>query len=149
MRARLTSIAGDVAAVVEADEPLLTDYHATVALLLAIASFESGYHRLVDSGRWRGDAGASWCLLQVRVGSGAVYWGPAEMRAWRGVDLVADRRKCLRAGLALLRESVKACTHLTGASRFSAYTAGKCIRGERAAANRWRLALEILKRGGR
>lgn len=100
---------------------------ATLALLLAVASFESGFRRDVDLGlgaRARGE-GVDSCLLQLRVGRGRTAEG------WSHAELVADRRRCFRAGLALMRRSFGACRQLAVLDRLSAYATGRCTAAQR------------------
>lgn len=99
----------------------------TLALLLSIASYESGYRRDVDLGIGklaRGE-GVDSCLLQVRVGAGKTREG------WSHEDLVTDREKCFRAGLSLIRKSFGACRKQDLLDRLSAYTRGRCIENDK------------------
>ncbi|WP_437288750.1 hypothetical protein [Sorangium sp. So ce406] len=95
----------------------------TMALLLSIAYYESGYRRDVDLGlgKLSRGSGVDSCLLQVRVGAGKTREG------WSHEDLVGDREKCFRAGLALIRRSFGACRKQDARDRLSAYTRGRCI----------------------
>jgi hypothetical protein len=95
---------------------------ATVALLLSIAYHESGYRRDVDLGigKLARGSGKDSCLVQIRVGSGRTPQG------WSHDDLVSDRDKCFRAGLALIRKSFGACRKQEQLDRLSAYTRGRC-----------------------
>ena len=71
----------------------------TALLMLSISSWETYYRRDADLGIMpygRGDHGASWCLMQLRVGNGTTAEG------WSGPELVADRGKCFKAGLTVL-----------------------------------------------
>jgi hypothetical protein len=126
---RYESIARDLATVVadESESPLFggPDARAQTALvMLSVASFESSYAREVDFGIGRGvgDAGNSWCLMQLRVGRGTTREG------WTGRELVEDRTKCFRAALHLLRGSFNACQKLPLFDRLSAYAIGRCQR---------------------
>ncbi|AUX28769.1 MULTISPECIES: hypothetical protein [Sorangium] len=95
----------------------------TMALLLSIAYFESGYRRDVDLGlgKLARGSGVDSCLLQIRVGAGKTREG------WSHEDLVSDREKCFRSGLALIRRSFGACRKQEARDRLSAYTRGRCI----------------------
>ncbi|WP_437600573.1 hypothetical protein WMF28_03260 [Sorangium sp. So ce590] len=95
----------------------------TMALLLSIAYFESGYRRDVDLGlgKLARGSGVDSCLLQIRVGAGKTREG------WSHDDLVSDREKCFRAGFALIRKSFGACRKQDARDRLSAYTRGRCI----------------------
>jgi hypothetical protein len=124
--ARYESIARDVASVAldDAEDPLFGGSDGrtqTAVLMLAVASFESGYRKVVDEGIRRGDHGRSYCLMQIRVGSGATREG------WSGTQLVEDRKLCFRAALHILRASFSVCRKLPVDDRLSAYATGRCI----------------------
>lgn len=120
------------------EEPLFKEAGGrsrTAVTLLAIASYESDFRADVDSGRVRGDAGRSWCLMQINLGGG----GKIQMRGdgygygapgWTGKDLTEDREKCFRAGLHIARDSLRQCGNL------SKFTSGHCFRGGEYQANR-------------
>jgi len=102
----------------------------TALMLLAIASYESGFRADVDDGTVRGDGGRSWCLMQVNLGANRIllnddgYAFSQDTSGWSGKDLVQDRQRCFRTGLHLMRASHKACGNL------SAYTSGRCRKKE-------------------
>jgi hypothetical protein len=99
----------------------------TLALLLSVAFYESGFLRHVDFGigpRARGDSGQSWCLMQIMVGTGRTIQG------WSGTDLVANRQRCFRAGLAMMKWSFQACRDKPSMELLDAYTSGSCERGK-------------------
>jgi hypothetical protein len=126
--ARYESIARDAAAVAfdPSEEPLFegSDGRTQTALfMLSIASFESNYLRTVDLGVGRGDHGASYCLMQIRVGTGTTREG------WTGRQLVTDRKLCFRAALHILHGSFNVCHALPVEDRMSAYATGRCIEG--------------------
>src|SRR5512142_1412193 len=81
--ARYTQIATDAVAVAydPANAPLFggTGGRArTAGLMLAVAFHESGFRRDVDFGigpSSRGDSGQSWCLMQIKVGTGRTIEG--------------------------------------------------------------------------
>jgi hypothetical protein len=121
---RYTQIADDIAAVAldPKEKPAFEgdDGRIKTALLLAsIASLESGYRADIDQGRTRGDHGVSWCLVQVQV------WGTTA-EGWTGRDLVADRTKCLKAGLHRIHTSFAMCAGWPIENRLSGYTIGTC-----------------------
>lgn len=128
---RYASIAADMQAVVWSEPPLPGRTHAeTAALVASVAFFESGFRKDVDFGvgkYGRGDNGGSWCLMQRHVGKDGEY-------------LVQDRRRCLREGLRVMRQSLAACGDL------SAYTNGHCVKGDKSARNRQALATRIMSR---
>lgn len=141
--ARYKELARDLVTVVRKEKPLpgLSRMN-TLRLALSVAFFESGFHQAVDLGyrRGRGDGGRSWCLLQLQLGNGTVPVEDEEMRAWKGPDLVADRTKCFRAGLEIMRRSMSACASLPARSRLSAYASGKCSKEETEGVKRWLFA---------
>lgn len=102
----------------------------TAATLLAVAFHESGFARDTDIGpcyRGKGklahrcDDGFSACMMQVRVGDETTADG------WRKADLFADRHKCFRAGLRLVRKSLRACGDKYGRDHWlTAYASGTC-----------------------
>ncbi len=136
-KARYQAIADDAHAVVfdKATRPLFGGPHGrarTGALLLAVAYHESGLKKDVDVGPcYRGksgkstrcDSGRSACLMQIKVADGKTPEG------WTQADLFADRKKCFRAGLRLLRSSMGLCKHLPLKHRLAAYASGSCEKG--------------------
>lgn len=149
MTARYTSIAEDLASVVTASDPLFPDDDnrvKTAALMLSIASHESGFVKFVDGGRNRGDKGHSWCLMQVNVGYGTLWYGTPEMRKWTGVDLISDRKKCFKAGLEALRISITRCPAGPNGASLNMYATGKCEVPSEAAKKRWDLAMSLARR---
>ena len=99
---------------------------STMALLLAVASHESGFRRDVDLGigKLARGSGTDSCLLQIRVGKGKTAEG------WTHEDLVGDREKCFRAGHSLIKRSFGACRRLPLLDWLGAYTRGRCARDE-------------------
>lgn len=110
------------------------DYRArvnTAIYIAAIAKFESGYDVRVDTGHceaFPGGIKAGWCdngnahsLWQHNIGNGKTADG------WGKVDLIADRKKAIRAAQRALRASAKACgSKYSGADAHSAYAQGFC-----------------------
>lgn len=135
---RRLAIATDVAAVAfdQIEVPLFSsgsDYasRANTALFLAsIARYESGYDVRVDTGHceaFPGGIKAGWCdngnahsLWQHNIGNGKTLDG------WTKIDLIADRRKAVRAALHALQHSAKTCASYSGADAFSVYAQGFC-----------------------
>lgn len=147
-RARYAEIARDLTAVLfeEETKPLFKGKRGrehTAAVVLAVAHMESGFRKDVDLGAGklgRGDHGRSWCLLQVQAGvTGTVPSGNDVTRAYTGKDLVADRKKCFRAGLEMLRQSLSACKDAPLKDRLAVYASGSCDKG--LAESRLRMAL--------
>jgi hypothetical protein len=126
--ARYAEIARAATAVVfdPGARPLLAGPHArsqTLAILLSVAFHESGFRRDVDLGIGplaRG-SGTDSCLMQIRVGRGNTLEG------YSHGDLTADRSKCFRVGLRLLRHSIGACRSLPRLDWLSAYARGQCV----------------------
>jgi hypothetical protein len=135
--ARYESIAQDAAAVAYDDQeaPLFWGPQGrtmTALLMLSVASFESSYRKAVDDGTGLGDHGHSFCLMQIRVGSGVTREG------WTGQDLVTERGRCFRSALHILRGSFSVCHKLPEEDRMSAYATGHCF--ENAAVSRTRIS---------
>lgn len=127
--ARYDLIARDAASVAydESEAPLFPGPGGraqTALLMVAVASLESGYRQSVENGTKLGDHGRSYCLMQIRVGSGVTADG------YSGYDLVNDRTKCFRAALHILRGSFNACHNLPVQDRMSAYATGRCTEDE-------------------
>lgn len=101
----------------------------TLSTLVSIASYESNFDPLIDDGTTRGDGGKSVCFMQINLGvtrivmKGQLY-GFSRTEGWTGEDLIADRQKCIRAGLHMARESLSICKDL------SLYTMGRCSKTE-------------------
>jgi hypothetical protein len=91
----------------------------TAALVVARAFFESAFRRDVDEGRVRGDGGRAACLMQM-------HFSP---QGWTTDELVADRSKCFRAALELMRRSLRVCQSQQLELRLAAFTGGRCDRG--------------------
>jgi len=133
----------------------------TMATLLAIASWESGFRRDVDLGLGpaaRGDGGRSHCMMQIQLSTVDPSTKRTKMRVvmdgdgwkfaydgktgWGGEDLVQDRQKCFRAGLHMARVSFRACSGLPVAERLSVYASGNCTAGRAASALRMNRAIK-------
>ena len=105
------------------------------ALVVAVAYYESTFRRAVDVGEVRGDGGRAWCLMQV--------WRAPQ--GWPGPDLVRDRVRCFRAGIAMLRRSMRWCYRSPAAEQLAGYTAGRCDRGLRRSRLRMATAARLLR----
>lgn len=104
----------------------------TAVLVLGVAFHESGFANDVDKGPcFRGvangrdyharcDGGVAACMLQIEVGDGTTKEG------WSKGELFADRQKCIRAGLGLMRRSMNACRTSPLEQRLSVYAQGSC-----------------------
>ncbi len=97
----------------------------TLALMLSVAYFESGFRRDVDigEGKFARGGGMDSCLVQIRVGAGRTPEG------WDHRDLVEDRTKCFRAGLRIMRSSFATCRSSPVPDRLAIFTSGACDRG--------------------
>ena len=132
----------------------------TAALLLSVANMESAFRKDVDFGigsHAKGDGGQSWCLMQVQLGvavngktknrislnkdSFTVNSDPA---SWGGEDLIADRKKCIRAGLHIMRSSFIMCASLPVEEKLAAYASGSCSSGKNASRVRVESAMKWL-----
>lgn len=171
---RYRSIAEDARAVAFDlnEDPLFSGPYGrskTMALLLAIASKESAFRRDVDFniGPYaRGDAGQSWCLMQIRLSDAhpmtkktnvrvvldgkyfkykTLYSGPRS-RTLGGEDLVANRKLCFRVGLHMIRNSMDRCKYLTMLDRLAVYTSGRsCAFGRISSRDRMAAAFSWLQ----
>jgi hypothetical protein len=126
VRARYEAIARDLSSVVldESEAPLFDGPNArakTAMLMLSVASFESAFRKAVDDGVQRGDGGRSYCLMQMRVGTGVTREG------WSGPQLIQDRRRCFRAALHMLRSSFMMCHSYPVEDRIAVYATGHCM----------------------
>ncbi len=91
----------------------------TAVMLASIAMRESGFHRRVDTGEMRGDNERSVCIMQVMTNMPGKFNFTAEY-------LLAHRKDCIRAGLAIARASQ--CTGKNLDYRFRGYASGNCER---------------------
>ena len=151
---RYESIARDAEEVVfsQDEKPIFDGPSArvkTLAVMLAIDSYESGFRKDVDIGKTRGDSGNSVCLAQINLGGGTVSVkqdGTIEYGAkdgWTGKDLVTDRKKCFRVQLAVLRSSF-ACQNSDQNGKLMLYASGSCEKGYAASRNRMTRATKII-----
>jgi hypothetical protein len=99
---------------------------ATATLLLGLSWMESGWRKDVDLGQGKEARGGGMdtCLMQIRLGK-----NEKTAEGWTWEDLVQDREKCFRAGLRIVRRSMKACGSLPVEYRLSAYASGSCHEG--------------------
>lgn len=132
----------------------------TVSVVLSIMLYESGFGSNVDYGIGkfaRGDNGNSWCLMQLNVGSGrtlkwntkydrSVRWGDKAEDISEGVtglEMVKDRKKCIREGLKGLRLSFSSCQgmNLPLNQKLRVYGSGSCQGAAKASALRMDTAI--------
>ncbi len=146
---RYADIAEDALFVAEKASPDDAELAFSAAvLLLSVASYESGFRADVDDGRVRGDEGNAWCLMQIHPGPGLLLGGGRyrySAQGWQGKDLVADRKKCFQAGLAMIAESTRRCGHLGEAAALSVYTSGRCQKSEPKSRRYWARAEESFR----
>ena len=129
-----------------AEQPINGSRTFTAALLLSIAFHESSFRRDVDLGIGRqrlaksgwNDFGRSWCMMQINLGTKNVPdTRPGHKGNWReesnaqtedgwwGSELLADREKCFRAGLHVIRRTW-GCRGGTLSDALSKYAGGVC-----------------------
>jgi hypothetical protein len=131
-----------------AGTPVFDGRHARINTSMLVATMfvmESGLRRDVDLGigsarlRHAGlnDFGRSWCMGQIMLGYKRMVDpnDPDESvdtsikttpEGWTGPELVADRRKCVRATINALKRSMSTCWKLPVAQQLSVYAAGNC-----------------------
>lgn len=131
-----------------ATKPLFQGASGRVSTAMFVATMfytESGFRRDVDLGtshvrlRHEGlnDFGRSWCMGQINLGHimvddpqhpGAKMETSAKktMEGWTGPELLADRTKCVRATISIMRMSIGECRGLPMNERLASYAAGTC-----------------------
>lgn len=115
------------------EKPLMGSREYTLAMLLAVSWHESGWRKDVDTGLGRArlsrkgwnDRGKSWCLCQVMLGKKGDDSAALTAEGWSGKELLADRRKCFRAGLHIIQKT--GCAR--GPGFLNAYASGSCDKG--------------------
>jgi hypothetical protein len=151
-KARYEEIADDLISVVfdPSERPVFSGSYGrakTLAIMLSVSWFESGFRKDVDlglGGLARGDSGQSWCLMQVKLGKEEKALENTKQRivldgdyfkfttdrsaGFGGKDLVRDRKACFRTGLHLIRNSFDRGAGLPVLDRLSIYASGKAIR---------------------
>lgn len=142
--------------------PLWTGDHGrarTALTILTVMYFESGFRRDIDLGIERerlsrygwNDYGRSWCMMQINLGnkstmidgSAVVNSATTTPQGWTGKELIEDRRKCIAAGLNVLRTSFNACPGQPFNHRLSVYASGSCNKGADASASRMRKMVSL------
>ncbi len=143
-RARYAQVARTIAEVAfdPAEAPIFRmngGREQTAALLLAVAFYESSWRRDVDLGIGPsafGDHGRSCGMWQAHIGKGTTLEG------WTCADLLADRKKAVRAALAQMRRSANACRRKPITEWLNVYASGTCERGAKESRLRVGKALE-------
>lgn len=134
----------------------------SATVILALMLFESGFMKNVDFGvgkYGRGDAGKSWCLLQINIGTGrTLKWNTKHDRPFKtgddaadlfegytGPELVADRKKCVGEAYKALRLSFNACQsmQLPLDQKLRVYGSGNCNGAEKESRLRMRAAVKF------
>lgn len=162
---RYEEVARDIIDVVYSPntKPLFTGPNGrtqTVTVILSVMLHESAFMRHVDRGLGkyaRGDHGASWCSMQLRIGEGkTLKWNTVHDRpiAWNdpseevfegytGDELIANRKLCISEGLHILRVSFGATKGLPTDDRLRVYASGDRNKGAEASRNRMRTAMQF------
>lgn len=123
---RLEMISKDIIEIVfdDNERPLFDGPQGRLKSAVYVATWSShesgGFRKGVDVGLSRGDKGSSWCMMQLHIGKGKTAEG------WTGEDLVNDRKKCIRAGYHLMRQSMGQCRKMNERNAMAAYASGRC-----------------------
>lgn len=111
------------------------------ALTTIIAAEESGgFNPDIESGKKRGDKGSSWCIMAINIGRGKTIEG------WTGPELIADRKKCIKAGVNAIQRSMNYCRKYGMLSGLSVYNTGRCIKNESISVSRVSRALWLVNK---
>lgn len=148
---RYEEIATDLAEVLDTEEKLLfagsrRKAHSG-ALALSVYYMESGFRKDVDLGigkEARG-GGMDTCLAQIRLGKDQLT-----PEGWTWKDIVADRKKCFRASLRMMRRSLLACQKEPREHGLAAYAAGVCtlLSGQQKSRARWSVYRHVIDKRG-
>jgi hypothetical protein len=103
----------------------------TVALILSVASHESGF--VLAS---KGDGGRSGCLMGIMTNEGKVQEGTLQ-------ELIEDPRKCIRAGVRVLRLSMNACRSRPFNDWLGVYASGSCSKGLKQSSEMMRTTVKL------
>lgn len=160
--ARYESIAQDIQTVISEEEPLFKGPQGrikTASVILSIMFHESGFRKDVDLGagkQAKGDGGNSVCMMQLNIGKGRTFsWNtkklrpalPADppdevMEGWTAKDVLADRKKCIRAGYRIIKLSFGATSGLPALEWLRVYASGRSDAGSKESRSRMGLALK-------
>ena len=163
--ARYESIAKDIATIVTEEEPLFKGplgRSKTVSIILSIMTHESMFRKDVDLGlgKWaKGDGGKSVCLMQLNIGDSKTWsWNTVKNRAafdnddksevvlgWDAKEILADRKKCIRAGYRVIKNSFSHTSHLPTLEWLRVYASGSPDKGSKESVVRMGLALKWFK----
>jgi hypothetical protein len=133
-QARYESIAEDIASGSD-QNPIFEGEEGgvrTAFLLASIASFESGFIAKIDECKQSGDSGKAWTIFQLQT--------PYSPKG----EVCGSRKKAVEWAIHHIRNSFSTCHSLPVESRLSAYTAGRCINGERKSSQRIHPAISFL-----
>jgi hypothetical protein len=145
--ARYNEIATDIVEVMKTERPLFRGPDGKLRTSIIIVSSmlrESGFRRDVDYGlgpHARGDHGNSVCMMQLNIGKGrTARWNivkdreawpndpPDEIQeGWNAQEVLADRQKCIRAGLRVARMSFDHCRFRPQQYWLCGYLSGSCM----------------------
>ena len=160
-QARYEQIAADIVEVIKTEKPLFKGVDGkirTSSVILSVMFHESGFRRDVDLGLGklaRGDHGNSVCLMQLNIGKGhTAKWNRVQGRfalpsdsesdleaGLSAGDILANRQRCIRHGLRLIRLSFASCGRMPQKDWLRVYTSGSCSGGEKESASRMGVAL--------
>lgn len=146
MKDRFTEIADDVYDVVKEDGNIFYGNHADIRSMWAIlgtSHHETRWAKEVDV--WTHEdthviKDGAWCLMQIQLGKKKIYLDGENkdyivdsnivtLEGWSGRDLVADRKKCLKVGYRMIKQSFGACRNKPMSLWMAAYASGSCDRG--------------------
>lgn len=113
VKARYEELANDYHDVAISESPLFkgdSEYLRTIILIASVESFESAFKKGAV-----GDKGRSFCEMQIQPGRNGIVLDGDEWRygrvddayVLRGQDLLSDHKACVRAGLHMLRASLR------------------------------------------
>lgn len=160
--ARYESIAQDIQTVVSEEEPLFKGPQGrikTASVILSIMYHESGFRKDVDLGVGKlskGDGGKSVCMMQLNIGDGRTFsWNTKKNRValpadpkdevsqgWTAKEILADRKKCIRAGYRIMKLSFAATSAMPPVEWLRVYASGKSDAGSKESRSRMGLALK-------
>jgi hypothetical protein len=158
--ARYNSIAEDLVEVMydPQTQPLFKEFNGrarSITVLLGIMKHESNFKKDVDKNigpKARGDKGASWCMMQIKIGKGRTQqWNFVQNRKPRwgdpvneleeglyGFELIKDRKLCISEGYKIVSNSFQPGLKLKDKLRI--YASGSEKKGGKASRERMDMA---------